>query len=72
MREVIEYRAVGVDSDGGGESAWTPDKAKAETWLATFRSYSDDPDIAFDDTFLERRRVVFGEPERVVEENDGN
>lgn len=69
-REVIEYRAVGVDNGENGEvyrdeGAWTIQRESAELELAELRRLSSK--IPFDDVFLERRVTTYGEPERVKE-----
>lgn len=68
-REVIEYRAVGVDLQDGEEyreaEGWTEDRGQAERDLAEMRAYQ--AMLSFDETYLERRVTVFGEPERVKE-----
>ncbi len=64
-REVIEYRAVGVDSSESDETKWTT-RDWAEKGVEDFL----DADPPFDEVFLERRTVVYGEPERVKEGED--
>lgn len=65
MREVIEYRAVGVDGDGNlvfGQ--WTTTSLYAAAELAAMHSPRRPAHRA---TRLERRTVTYGEPERVSE-----
>lgn len=60
--EVIEYRAVGLDGSGSDETEWTT-LEWAEKWVEAFL----DADPPFEEVFLERRTVTYGEPERVKE-----
>lgn len=70
-REVIEYRAVGVDYFEDGresrdECGWHCNRAHAEADLERMLSAP----LPYDELYIERRGTVYWEPERVKEDGD--